>query len=45
LDKALAIDPEDVPEWRLVNILSQEKAQWLLDHSAQFFVDYEETEP
>jgi predicted anti-sigma-YlaC factor YlaD len=45
LDKALAIDPEDVPEWRLVNILSQEKAQWLLNHSAQFFVDYEETEP
>jgi len=44
LHKALAIDPDAVPEWRLANILAQEKAQWLLDHSAELFLDYEETE-
>ena len=45
LHKALAIDPDAVPEWRLANILAQEKAQWLLNHSAELFLDYEETEP
>jgi len=45
LHKALSIDPDAVPEWRLANILAQEKAQWLLDHSAELFLDYEETEP
>ena len=44
LHKALAIDPDAVPEWRLANILAQEKAQWLLDYSAELFLDYEETE-
>ena len=43
LHKALAIDPNAVPEWRLVNILAQEKAQWLLDHSPELFLNYEET--
>ena len=45
LHKALAIDPDAVPEWRLANILAQEKAQWLLDHSPELFLDYEEIEP
>jgi predicted anti-sigma-YlaC factor YlaD len=45
LHKALAVDPDAVPEWRLANILAQEKAQWLLDHSAEFFLGYEEAEP
>ena len=45
LQKALAIDPDAVPEWRLSNILAQEKAQWLLDHSPELFLDYEEIEP
>ena len=45
LDKALAIDPDAVLEWRLVNILSQEKARWLLDQSPGLFWDYEEAEP
>lgn len=45
LHKALAIDPDAVPEWRLANLLAQEKAQWLLDHSAELFLDYEQTEP
>lgn len=45
LDKALAIDPDAVPEWRLANMLAQEKARWLLGHSAELFLDYEETQP
>ena len=45
LNKALAIDPDTVPEWRLANTLAQEKAQWLLDQRAGLFLDYEETEP
>ena len=44
LHKALAIDPDARPEWRLANTLAQEKAQWLLDHSPDLFLDYEETE-
>lgn len=44
LHKALAIDPDGVPEWRLANILAQQKAEWLLDHSAGLFLDYEEAE-
>ena len=42
LQKALAIDPDAVPTWRLANILAQEKARWMLDRSAELFVDYEE---
>lgn len=45
LHKALAINPDAVPEWQLANILAQEKAQWLLDHGPELFLDYEETEP
>jgi predicted anti-sigma-YlaC factor YlaD len=45
LRKALAVDPNAMPEWRLANTLAHEKAQWLLDHSPQLFLDYEETEP
>jgi predicted anti-sigma-YlaC factor YlaD len=44
LSKALAIDPEAVPENRLVNVLNQRKAQWLLEHADDFFVESEESE-
>jgi predicted anti-sigma-YlaC factor YlaD len=44
LQKALEIDTDAVPKWRLANILAQEKAQWLLDHSPDLFLDYEEPE-
>ena len=37
LAKALAIDPEVDPENRLVNILNQRKANWLLEHAGDFF--------
>ena len=45
LNKALAIDPDAVPEWRLANTLAQEKARWLLDHLPELFLDYKESEP
>lgn len=45
LDVTLAIDPDGVREWRLSNILAQEKAQWLLDHGPELFLDYEEAQP
>lgn len=44
LRKALAIDPEAVPENRLVNILNQRKAQWLLEHADDYFVESEVTD-
>jgi predicted anti-sigma-YlaC factor YlaD len=43
LRKALAVDPEAAPENRLANILNQRKAQWLLEHADDFFVESEET--
>jgi predicted anti-sigma-YlaC factor YlaD len=38
LGKALAIDPEASPENRLVNILNQRKARWLLEHIDDYFL-------
>jgi len=45
LQKALSIDPDAVPKWRLANTLAKKKAEWLLDHSPELFLNYEETEP
>ncbi|MDY6987610.1 MAG: TRAP transporter TatT component family protein [Thermodesulfobacteriota bacterium] len=45
LNKALAIDPDTEPKWRLSNTLAQEKAQWLLDRSEELFLDCKENEP
>jgi predicted anti-sigma-YlaC factor YlaD len=39
LDAALAIDPDENPSGRLVNILSQRKARYLLDSASDFFAD------
>lgn len=44
LHKALEIDTDAVPKWRLANILAQERAQWLLDHSPDLFLECEEPE-
>ncbi len=38
LGAALAIDVDGAPANRLANILSQTKAQWLLDHTDNFFL-------
>jgi len=37
LEKALAIDPDADPSTRLVTIISQRKAQWLLDNAYNYF--------
>jgi len=38
LDKALEIDPEENPESRLQNLISQQKARWLREHVEDFFL-------
>jgi len=38
LGKALAIDLDSSPENRLVNLLSQRKARWLLEHIEDYFL-------
>jgi predicted anti-sigma-YlaC factor YlaD len=40
LNKALSVDPDAVPRWRLANRLAQEKAKWLLSRGPDLFVDY-----
>lgn len=39
LQKVLDFDPSSAPENRLVNILNQRKARWLLDHAGDFFLE------
>jgi len=41
LGRVLAFDPESSPANRLVNILNQRKARWLLGHIGDFFVELE----
>jgi predicted anti-sigma-YlaC factor YlaD len=38
LEAALAVDPDEDPANRLVNIISQRKAQYLLDNASNFFL-------
>ena len=37
LEKALAIDPDENPSGRLVNIIAQRKARFLLDNAGDYF--------
>jgi len=39
LKKALAIDPDSRPEWRLNNIVTQRRARWLLERESDLFLD------
>ena len=39
LETALEINPDDDPQNRLVNVISLQKAKWLLDNAGQFFLD------
>ena len=39
LNRALAIDPNARPEWRLANILMQRRARWLLSRTDALFLD------
>ncbi|MDR1099236.1 MAG: TRAP transporter TatT component family protein [Treponema sp.] len=41
LETALALDPDADPANRLVNILAQRKARYLLDNAGLYFVDYD----
>ncbi len=39
LHKALEIDADAKPEWRLANLISQRRARWLLERTDQLFVE------
>ncbi|HSA96319.1 MAG TPA: TRAP transporter TatT component family protein, partial [Acidobacteriota bacterium] len=41
LGQVLAFNVDSSPSTRLVNVLNQRKARWLLDHIADFFVELE----
>jgi predicted anti-sigma-YlaC factor YlaD len=38
IDKALAIDPEAAPDYRLINTIDQERARWLREHAEDFIL-------
>jgi len=39
LNRALAIDPGGRPEWRLLNLIMQRRARWLLSRLDELFVE------
>jgi len=39
LHKALAVDPDARPEWRLSNLVMQRRARWLLSREDDLFLD------
>jgi predicted anti-sigma-YlaC factor YlaD len=41
LERALAINPDARPEWRLVNLVMQRRAKWLLGRMDQLFLTQE----
>jgi predicted anti-sigma-YlaC factor YlaD len=44
LRRALAIDADARPRWRLQNRIAQQRAQWLLEHTDELFLDQQEGE-
>ena len=42
LEQAMAIDPDSEPSLRLVNVISQRRAEWLLTRTDILFLDYED---
>jgi predicted anti-sigma-YlaC factor YlaD len=40
LETALSIEPDSEPSLRLLNIIVQERARWLLDRTEDLFFDY-----
>jgi hypothetical protein len=38
LKKALAVNPDARPEWRLTNLVMQRRARWLLSREDELFV-------
>ena len=39
LNQALAINADDYPEWRLINLITQRRARWLLDHTDDLILE------
>lgn len=39
LNRALAVDPDAVPEWRLTNLIMQRRAAWLLSRIDDLFLE------
>ncbi len=39
LKRALAIDPDARPQWRLLNLVMQRRAKWLLARTDQLFLN------
>jgi predicted anti-sigma-YlaC factor YlaD len=39
LNRALTIDPDARPEWRLANLIMQRRARWLLSRVDQLFAE------
>ncbi len=39
LRRALAINPDERPEWRLANLIMQRRARWLLSRADELFLD------
>ncbi|MCH8254273.1 MAG: TRAP transporter TatT component family protein [Gemmatimonadetes bacterium] len=39
LHRALAIDLDERPEWRMNNLVSQRRARWLLEHTDRLIID------
>ena len=39
LKRAIEINPDARPEWRLVNLIMQQRARWLLEHADLLFAD------
>ena len=44
LHRALAINPDVKPEWRLENLVMQRRAKWLLTREDELFLNREPTE-
>jgi predicted anti-sigma-YlaC factor YlaD len=41
LNRAIAINPDARPEWRLANLVMQRRAKWLLSRSDELFLNRE----
>jgi predicted anti-sigma-YlaC factor YlaD len=41
LQRALAIDPDARPEWRLANLIMQRRARWLLSRTSELILPQE----
>ena len=44
LNRALAINPDARPEWRLENLIMQRRAKWLLTRTDELFLNRETKE-